>query len=73
MKKNIGKSDRIIRFILACGLFVLAFWLQSWILAAFGLFTLYEALASWCVLYQLIGKNTCPLSTKPKVIPKDKK
>ena len=61
MKKNIGKNDRILRFILACFFFGLALWSKSWILAAIGLFTLYEALASWCVLYQLIGKNTCPI------------
>lgn len=60
MKKNIGKEDRILRFILACVFFALAIWLNSWILALVGAFTLYEAIASWCVLYQLIGKNTCP-------------
>lgn len=60
MKKNIDKTGRIIRFLLAIFLFVLAWWFFSWILLAFGIFTLYEALAGWCVYYQLIGKNTCP-------------
>lgn len=66
MKKNIGTMDRILRFILACVLFALALWLKSWILAAIGLFTLYEAIFSWCILYQMIGKNSCPISKKPK-------
>lgn len=60
MKKNIGKADRILRFILACVFLGLALWFKSWLLAAVGVFTLYEAIASWCVLYQLLGKNSCP-------------
>lgn len=66
MKKNIGLKDRLLRFSLALVLFGLAIWFQSWVLAIFGLFTLYEALASWCVLYQLIGKNTCPINKNGK-------
>lgn len=62
MKKNIGKTDRLLR--LALALIVLAFagWQGSWIALVIGLFILYEALAGWCVIYQLIGKNTCPIS-----------
>ena len=62
MRKNIGTSDRIVRFVLAVVLFGLAWWYHSWILGAFGAFTLFEALASWCVLYQILGKNSCPRS-----------
>ncbi|MBS0655177.1 MAG: DUF2892 domain-containing protein, partial [Verrucomicrobia bacterium] len=36
-------------------------WDQSWILLAIGLFTLYEAAASWCVLYHFLGKSSCPI------------
>lgn len=61
MQKNIGTPDRILRFLIALALFGLAFWSHSWVLAAFGLFTLYEALASWCVLYQLFGINSCKI------------
>ncbi len=60
MQKNIGTQDRIIRFVLAVLLFALAFWQRSWIFALIGLFVLYEVLASWCIFYQFIGKNTCP-------------
>jgi hypothetical protein len=60
MKKNIGKSDRILRLIVGIVLLGLAYWKMSWILLILGLFTLFEACASWCVLYQILGKNSCP-------------
>lgn len=61
MQKNIGTNDRILRFILAALLLAFAFWKGSWILGLIGAFVLYEALAGWCVFYQLIGKNTCDI------------
>lgn len=61
MKKNIGTKDRLFRLTIALCLFILAWWIQSWIVLGLALFTLYEAAASWCIWYQLIGKNTCPL------------
>ena len=66
MKKNIGTFDRIVRLIIGVILLVVAFvvvtalWLKI-ILIILAIFTFYEALASWCLLYQLIGKNTCPI------------
>ncbi|MBS4171496.1 Uncharacterized protein NEOC95_002246 [Neochlamydia sp. AcF95] len=66
MQKNIGTADRIIRFTLAFLLGGLAFQFKSWLLGVMALFTLYEALASWCLLYHLIGKNSCFLPTKPE-------
>lgn len=66
MQKNIGPKDRIIRFIMAIILFALAFWQGSWIIGFFALFTLYESLASWCVFYQLIGRNSCPIKKNDK-------
>lgn len=59
--KNLGQRDRVIRGIISAVLFVAAFYTQSWILLLFGLFTLFETVMSWCVLYQLMGINTCPL------------
>jgi len=66
VKKNIGNSDRLLRFILSILLLAYSWWQSSWIALGFGLFTLYEALAGWCVMYQLLGKNSCPLSIKDK-------
>jgi hypothetical protein len=59
MKKNIGTPDRVVRLVFAILLLFGAWWEHSWILFAVSLFVFYEALASWCVLYQLLGKDTC--------------
>jgi Protein of unknown function (DUF2892) len=64
MKKNIGTKDRLLRLTIALILFLLAWWLQSWIILGFALFTLYEAAASWCIWYQLTGQNSCPMDKK---------
>jgi hypothetical protein len=66
VKKNIGTSDRILRFAIAVALFAYAWWQSSWIALGLGLFTLYESLAGWCILYQMIGKNSCPVQYKKK-------
>jgi hypothetical protein len=62
MQKNIGTTDRLIRLGIAILLFLFAWWQSSWIAFGLGVFALYEALASWCLFYQLIGKNTCPVN-----------
>lgn len=66
MQKNIGTPDRLLRLAIAIVLLIFAYWYSSWILLGFGLFTLYEAVASWCVLYQLLGRNSCPIDKGPK-------
>jgi len=63
-EKNIGTADRLFRLVLAVVLLTFAWYYHSWILLALALFTFYEALASWCLFYQLIGKNTCPISRR---------
>lgn len=69
MKKNLGAADRLARLILAVILGIAAFLSDSAmlriILGLLSLFILYEALASWCILYFLIGRNTCPVSYQP--------
>ncbi|HXF28965.1 MAG TPA: YgaP-like transmembrane domain [Chlamydiales bacterium] len=57
--KNIGTSGRLLRLAIAILLLLYAFWAHSWIAFGFSLFTFYESAASWCVLYQLLGKNSC--------------
>lgn len=61
MKKNIGKWDRFLRFALGLFLLGLAYWFSSWIALGLALFTFYEALIGWCLLYQILGKNSCSL------------
>lgn len=60
MKKNIGTKDRLIRLALAIALLLFAFIEKSWIALAASAFVFYEAIAGWCLFYQMIGKNTCP-------------
>lgn len=62
MKKNIGIFDRILRVIIGIALLATAFFIKSTTVALIGLFTLFEAASSWCIFYQLIGRNTCPLA-----------
>lgn len=65
MKKNIGTFDRVARLLLGIALLIGIFFVSNIftqiILGMFGIFCVYEALASWCAFYALIGKNTCPL------------
>ena len=62
MKSNIGKLDRLIRLAFAIFLLFYAYWQASWIAFSFSIFCFYESWAGWCAFYQLIGRNTCPLT-----------
>jgi hypothetical protein len=61
MKKNIGNEDRLLRLTLAVLILLYSWWQASWVALAISLFVFYEALAGWCVLYQILGKNSCPI------------
>lgn len=69
MKKNIGTKDRLLRAGFGVILLVLAWWLDnwvSWIVLLAALFTFYEAIASWCVVYHFLGKSSCPIDQDKK-------
>jgi hypothetical protein len=63
MKKNIGSIDKIIRLVLAVGLFSLFFILEGnaryWGLT--GLIFLGTALFNFCPIWAIFGVNTCPV------------
>ena len=61
--KNIGKTDRLIRAAIGIVLFLYAV-TTSWnpILFFLSGLVLFEAIFSWCGLYQALGKNTCPIN-----------
>lgn len=61
MRANIGTTDRLIRLCIGSLLLLWALLTRSPLSALIALFTLYEALSSWCILYAILGKNTCPL------------
>ena len=61
MKTNIGTLDRVVRLLLAAGLFSLFFILtgeQKW-LGLIGIVPLATGLIQWCPLYALVGIRTC--------------
>lgn len=64
MKKNIGTSDRLLRLTLAVLILLFSWWQASWIALLVSLFVFYEALAGWCALYQILGKNSCPIDKR---------
>lgn len=66
IKKNINTSGRIFRLAIGILLLICALATMSWILLAAALFVLFEALMSWCVVYQILGKNSCPVKKKTK-------
>jgi hypothetical protein len=63
MHANIGTADRVIRLVLAAGLFSLFFILdgdQKW-LGLIGIVPLATGLLRWCPVYSLFGIRTCSL------------
>jgi len=63
MNANIGTADRVIRLVLAAGLFSLFFILdgdQKW-LGLIGIVPLATGALRWCPLYSLFGIRTCSL------------
>ncbi len=64
LSPNINTPGRVIRFLFALLLLGLAYWRGSWILLAAAAFVFFESLMSWCVVYQILGKNSCPIKKK---------
>ena len=65
MKKNMGSTDRIIRFLLAAVFAYLYFTgivsgTFGIILVVLGAIFVITSLVSFCPLYALVGLNTCP-------------
>ncbi|MCM2302674.1 MAG: DUF2892 domain-containing protein [Flavobacteriaceae bacterium] len=64
MKKNVGKTDKIIRTIAAAALFYVAHQVVTenpwnFVLYAFGVVLILTSIFSYCGLYTFLGKNTC--------------
>lgn len=64
MKKNIGNLDRYLRLGLGVFAIILAIYFKNIFIAIIGIFAIFEALYGWCVLYKLLGRNTCPVKRK---------
>ena len=57
MKSNMGKVDRIIRFIIGLVIIIWGIVAGSW-WGLIGLIPLLTALVNWCPLYTLLGIST---------------
>lgn len=66
MKKNVGKVDQIIRYVIALVLVVLAIVLPLWWLVIPAVIFVGTALFSFCGLYTLFGINTCKIEEEKK-------
>jgi hypothetical protein len=66
MTKNIGKTDKIVRIVLALFIAALDFFKVvtvefSWVLPVVAIVLLLTALINFCPLYSLLGKSTCEI------------
>ena len=57
MQCNIGKTDRMIRYIIGVAIIAAGFYYQSW-WGAIGILPLITGTLRWCPPYQLLGINT---------------
>ncbi len=65
MKANVGSLDKIIRIILALIIFVIGYMTKSW-WGLLGLIPLVTALTGHCLIYTILGINTCKVKPQPK-------
>lgn len=65
MKQNIGKTDKIVRFILAAITLYLGYIFSPWwYIATIGLVV--SASMGFCLAYTFFGINTCPVTSSKK-------
>ncbi|MBL7175625.1 MAG: DUF2892 domain-containing protein [Desulfobacteraceae bacterium] len=60
MKRNIGKTDRIVRALIGLILIALGVYFKSW-WGAIGLLPIITAAVGWCPPYRLLGISTHPV------------
>lgn len=64
MKKNIGKTDKMVRLTIALGLSVAIYfeWIQqpwSWVALGLSALLLLTSALNFSPIYVMLGKNTC--------------
>ncbi|MGK5595712.1 MAG: YgaP family membrane protein [Parachlamydiaceae bacterium] len=64
--KNLDTNGRLLRAMIAVLLLAYAIVEKSWLALFFSLFVFFEAYMSWCVLYQILGINHCPIDKDKK-------
>jgi len=63
MKKNVGKTDKVIRLVLGVIIAAAGIYFKSWwgLLAIVPVAT---ALINFCPIYRIFGLSTCPVASK---------
>ncbi len=71
MEKNIGTEDRVARLVLGLLAIAAAYFIAreanivaGIIVALLGVFSIIEALIGWCIVYKILGVNTCPIGSR---------
>ena len=59
MKKNVGKTDKIVRIVLGIAIAAAGLYFNSW-WGLLGILPIATAFMSFCGLYTIFGINTCP-------------
>lgn len=57
MKKNVGKSDKVIRYILGILIITVGIMYNSW-WGVIGIIPIFTAALGWCPLYSIINTST---------------
>ncbi len=65
MKKNIGKTDGIVRMLLGIAIVLAGFYSSAWWMVL-GVIPLATAFFGFCPLYYLFGMSTCKRKTSVK-------
>jgi hypothetical protein len=63
MKANVGKTDKMVRVLLALIIGGLGLFFQSW-LGLIAVVPLLTGMINWCPLYSIFGINTCAYNPK---------
>lgn len=63
MKKNIGKTERLVRVIVGVGILLLAFLGPKSPWAYLGILPLLTGALGWCPPYAILGISTCRTDT----------
>ena len=66
MTKNVGQTDKIIRWVLGLVIIVAGIYLKSW-WGVIGIVPILTAVIGWCPIYLPFGISTCKVKNKASV------
>lgn len=63
MKKNVGSTDKIVRYVLGVAIIGAGLYFKTW-WGVVGIVPILTAAMGTCMAYELIGVNTCKVAKK---------